>query len=520
MKPKLQAFGFSSPESMFRKYVRERCEHQGGRPARFASIGSGNCQVEVDLAAHLSASQCPDFVIDCVDLNPAMLERGRIAAQQAGVESHLTFIQADLNHWTPSCCYEAALANQSLHHVQNLEQLFASLKTALQPGGSLIVSDMIGRNGHQRWPEALWIVQEFWKQLPPSYRFNNKLHRYEESFENRDYSRGNFEGIRAQDILPLLREYFDFELFIAFANVIDPFVDPAFGDNFDAASSWDRDFIDRVHARDEQELLAGHIKPAHMMAVLKPGCPGPARYHEPFSPEFCERRTLVTSREADTTADSGLVLNSYDWRSSPHTPETELEKACLRLNACSDRIQAEEALVEERTAWALRLDGELAERNAQVTRLQIELEDRTGWAQRLDKELVERTEEFSRELTERTACAAQLQDEIVRLMHDSEDLNRELEERTSWGFRLNRELEEQSREVEQRSAWALRLQQELDARTTEVSRLRRELEDLTWARGLDRRFHGVLHFAFRAVCRVRQRLRAPDFTRSRRDGPA
>jgi len=34
---------------------------------------------------------------------------------------------------------------------------------------------------------------------------------------------------------------------------------------------WDREFIDRVHERDEAELAAGRIKPAHMFAVMHTG---------------------------------------------------------------------------------------------------------------------------------------------------------------------------------------------------------------------------------------------------------
>ena len=81
---------------------------------------------------------------------------------------------------------------------------------------------MIGRNGHQLWPEALEIVHEFWRQLPERYRYNRALKRYEELYENWDCSLESFEGIRAQDILPLLLEYFHFQLFVGCGNVIDP----------------------------------------------------------------------------------------------------------------------------------------------------------------------------------------------------------------------------------------------------------------------------------------------------------
>jgi hypothetical protein len=41
-------------------------------------------------------------------------------------------------------------------------------------------------------------------------------------------------------------ECFDFELFLAYANVIDIFVDRTFGDNFDSNNERDRSFIDLI----------------------------------------------------------------------------------------------------------------------------------------------------------------------------------------------------------------------------------------------------------------------------------
>ena len=59
-------------------------------------------------------------------------------------------------------------------------------------------------------------------KLPASYRFNQQLQRYEEIYLNYDCSVDGFEGIRSQDILPLLLQNFHFDVFVAFANVIDP----------------------------------------------------------------------------------------------------------------------------------------------------------------------------------------------------------------------------------------------------------------------------------------------------------
>jgi hypothetical protein len=117
---------------------------------------------------------------------------------------------------------------------------------------------------------------------------NRQLKRYEEVLDNWDCSTEGFEGVRAQEVLPLLISHFQFELFIAFANIIDPFVDRSFGHNFVARAEWDRAFIDKVHQRDEEEMLKGTIKPTHMLAVMK-NEPCELRCHPPFTPEFCVR---------------------------------------------------------------------------------------------------------------------------------------------------------------------------------------------------------------------------------------
>ena len=184
------------------------------------------------------------------------------------MEGHLEFITADLNSWEPVAKYDAIIANQSLHHMLNLEDLFEGIRRALEPEAPFVISDMIGRNGHLRWPEARAIVDEFWRRLPPSYRFNRALRRFEERFEDSDCSGEGFEGIRSQDILPLLKRMFHFEYFFGFANVIDPFVDRAFGYDFDANEPWVRRLIDEIHARDEAEQLAGKITSTHMLAIV------------------------------------------------------------------------------------------------------------------------------------------------------------------------------------------------------------------------------------------------------------
>jgi hypothetical protein len=127
---------------------------------------------------------------------------------------------------------------------------------------------MIGRNGHMRWPEACEQIARLWSLLPDTYKYNHQLSRLEETFDNWDCSKEGFEGIRAQDILSLLIESFEFEYFLAFSNLIDVFCDRSFGHNFSRERSFDRAFIDFVAELDERLIREGTLTPTHLVAVM------------------------------------------------------------------------------------------------------------------------------------------------------------------------------------------------------------------------------------------------------------
>jgi SAM-dependent methyltransferase len=378
VRPKLEAVGLEGSTDFFYHPLRIQCERNAGRCVRFLSIGSGNCDVEIEIAAKLLAAGQPRFVIDCLELNDAMLARGRLAAASQGVSAQLDFIAADFNQWSPTREYDGVIAIQALHHVVNLEGLFAGIKQSLRRTGDFVISDMIGRNGHMRWPEALPVIHEFWRKLPPSYRYNHQLRRYEESFEDWDCSREGFEGVRAQDILPLLIETFHFKQFVAYANVIAPFVDRSFGHNFDAAAAWDRAFIDEVHQRDEELLLRGTVKPTQMLAILGTEADEPTRFLEPLSPPFCVRwpdegEKATEAQTASPRKEDERTQGAYEWHSWPHSTQRELEIACCRLAEMDASVRRQQ---QEIQSW-----------RAEVLRLGQEFDERTRWALQLNQEL-------------------------------------------------------------------------------------------------------------------------------------
>ena len=286
--PKLRALGFDSLVGFFLHYISESCKRRKGDVSRIVSLGSGNSDFEVDLARRLRESGTNNFHFVCLEMNGTMLERGKTLAISNGLSEHFSFMECDFNNWRAEHQFDSILAIHSLHHVVALEKLFDEVHRSLSDDGSFLINDMIGRNGHLRWPEALPVVQAFWKGLPHSKKYNHQLKRFEDEFVNWDCSKEGFEGIRAQDILPELIKRFEFDCFLGFANVIDIFVDRSFGHNFDPKKESDIAFIDRVAMTDEALIESGKIKPTHMIAALKKQG-AVLKTYKHLTPEFCVR---------------------------------------------------------------------------------------------------------------------------------------------------------------------------------------------------------------------------------------
>lgn len=301
LKPMLEEYNITHPDDLFVHHMLDSISLCGIENPIFISIGAGNCDTEVRIAKRLREKGIQKFSIECLELNSKMLRRGYDLAAQEEVINNLSFIEYDINKWRASKEYTSIIANQSLHHIHNLEGLFDEIKKSLHKNGAFIVSDMIGRNGHQRWPEALDAVQNFWQELPETYKYNHQLKRLEITYENWDCSIGGFEGVRAQDILPLLISKFHFHLFIGFSNVIDIFVDRSFGHNFDPKSKWDTDFIDKVQMFDEESILNGSLKPTHMMAVMKNIPAETPHYSRGLSPSQCVRDPRIYDEKVPAT---------------------------------------------------------------------------------------------------------------------------------------------------------------------------------------------------------------------------
>lgn len=291
VRPKLEeVLGISGVEEFYAKYILQfRADHPEKQVVIY-SLGAGNSDIEIRIAKLLRDRGLANFRFHCLDISPDMLERGRELASREQMGDCFEFLEMDIARWRAGNSAAAVMAHHSLHHMVTLEETFATVKKAIGEDGYFLTCDMVGRNGHMRWPEALAIVHDIWRTMPDRYKYNHQLNRYEEMYQNWDCSTEGFEGIRSQDILPLLVKNFYFEAFVAFGNLPDVFVDRGFGHNFDAQNPEDTQFIDRIGALNDRLISEGVIKPTQIVAVLRGRPTAPVRCYREWTPEFCVRR--------------------------------------------------------------------------------------------------------------------------------------------------------------------------------------------------------------------------------------
>jgi SAM-dependent methyltransferase len=256
------------------------------------SVGAGDCTLEVRLAKRLLSQIGPTFELLCYDLSEARLARGRANAVAEGLQEQVSFRVGDIRELPADEQFCGVMAHHMLHHVQELETAFSRLAAVLHPHGRFVTMDMIGRNGHQRWPEALDILRALWRTLPMEYRYNHQTRQCDEEFVDRNHAIRGFEGIRAQDILPLLLERFDFEAFLGYGNLTDPFVERAYGHNLAPDDARACALVDFVHLLNDRLLDSGNIKPTMMFAIVRAKGQSPAatRCFRHWTPEYCIRR--------------------------------------------------------------------------------------------------------------------------------------------------------------------------------------------------------------------------------------
>jgi SAM-dependent methyltransferase len=258
------------------------------------SVGSGDGQLELALARYLEASGCEAFTIHTTEISPIRQKRTITLIEQAGLGHRFEHHIVDLNESMVEGSFDLIFAHHVLHHIVNLEGLFGRIHSALQEDGVFATVDMIGRNGHMRWPEALEIIEQVWEFIPAQWKYNFQHQQYHEKYKDHDCSNVGFEGVRSQDILPSLLNTFAFEGFVAGGGFHDILLERGYGQSIDMKNKAERALICFLSDYNELLLETGRVKPTMIFAKMRKNHLRDSIktvFYRQMTPEFALRKT-------------------------------------------------------------------------------------------------------------------------------------------------------------------------------------------------------------------------------------
>ncbi|WP_445146660.1 class I SAM-dependent methyltransferase [Dyella sp. Tek66A03] len=283
LSPEAARHGIHSPEAFYFEHV-QKAARSAAHPVRVLSLGTGAASMEITLAEQLRDASVP-FQMTCVDFNAALMRSADESARARGLGPSIRFETLDCNRPFEHPSQDIIIVNQFFHHVTELETFCRSLRASLAADGVLLSSDIIGRNGHQLWPDVEVEIQEVWTALTPEQQFDRHFGERLPRYRPIDHAAYSNEGVRAQDIVSCLLAEFDFELFFTFGGAIMPFIERRIGFNFSPDVERDRAVIDRVQAIDADAIEAGRYPTANMIAALRHKGRAQQPSYSPLSPQ-------------------------------------------------------------------------------------------------------------------------------------------------------------------------------------------------------------------------------------------
>jgi len=281
-----EVFGTRTQADFYRRPILEKAA--SGRRVTVLSLGRGNGELELGLASDLLRAGTDSFHIEGLELSRQNVAAASENARAQGLDKNLSFFEGDFNTLAADRERDFVIANQVLHHVSALEHLFDALTHILGQGGLLLTRDMIGRNGHLAWPECRELIDRVWNGMPGRYRYSHRENRFLEAPPDRDYSKRSFEGIRAQDILPLMLKRFSFARFYAFGGITEKILNRALGPNFSVDNEDDLAFVNNLELLNDTAINGGLIKPTVMLAHVAVEPRAPTCWRD-RTPERCVR---------------------------------------------------------------------------------------------------------------------------------------------------------------------------------------------------------------------------------------
>lgn len=231
---------------------------------KILSLCSGAARIE----AGFSAAVPSNVEWSLLDINAELLN---IAASQFPNTTKLDLIEANANELTYTGeKWDIILCVSALHHLVELEKVIKFIHHSLFDDGEFwSIGEYVGRNGNRLWPEARHSADIFFSTLPKKYRLNAHTKKVDHVIPDNDYSVGCFEGIRSEDIEPLLDNWFQPVDVYRRNCFLWRMINLAYSDNYDLSCHDDLNWIKKMVEHEiEHFRTEGHG--TELFGVYKP----------------------------------------------------------------------------------------------------------------------------------------------------------------------------------------------------------------------------------------------------------
>jgi SAM-dependent methyltransferase len=225
--------------------------------ARVLSLGCGHGALERGLAGLGVAAR-----YDGIDISPAAIDEARRLAAEAGL-GQIEYRVGDLEAaGLPEAAFDIVFAHQSVHHIEDLDGLFAAARRALRPGGVLHLHEYVGPDRFQ-WTDAqLRHLNAYVHGLPSRYR---RLPSGEMRPPRTRPTIGEMlasdpsEAVRSSAILSAVRRHFRVVELRELGGALLHFGLAGIAQNFDPADPEDAGRLEAFFALEDQLMAKGEI---------------------------------------------------------------------------------------------------------------------------------------------------------------------------------------------------------------------------------------------------------------------
>jgi SAM-dependent methyltransferase len=246
-----------SPECDWPTWV--RAKHLPPRVDRLLVLGAGSGWLERALAEKDGIGS-----VTACDFAPETVAAAEKAARLAGLDQ-IRYLVINLEtEALPEGPFDAIFANDVLHHITDLEGLYARIHEALAPEGKFLFNEYVGPNRFQYSDARMDAINRYFRLIPDHLRFNPYWSGLFWSRFRVDPAKlaadDPTEAVRSEDVLPLARRYFDVEAEYPYGGgLLNPLLYEIIG-NFDEQNPYDRQLLKVLCDAEDRLTRSGAIE--------------------------------------------------------------------------------------------------------------------------------------------------------------------------------------------------------------------------------------------------------------------